>query len=231
MGLILAIDASTRGCSVALFDSGVLLSASELFADRSSSEMLTTMISQVADQARVALSDLDAIAVARGPGSYTGLRIAVSTAKGLCFGLEKPLLSYNTLKVMAWSVKGQTGELLLCPMLDARRMEVYCAVIEPENFSEVVPTSSVIIAADSFDEVLSGRKVLFFGEGAEKCRPVLGSHPNAVFAEEPIYPSARFAGHFVELSFKEGAFEDVAAFEPFYLKEFMVTKPRKIKEA
>lgn len=229
MSLILAIDASTKGCSVAIFDQGELVTSAELFSDRSSSGMLTTLVSQAAGFANITLHDLDAIAVAKGPGSYTGLRIAVSTAKGLCFGLDKPLLSYNTLEAMTHQVIGVND--LLCPMLDARRMEVYCALYEGNAKQEVSETQALIVDELAFSETLKGRKILFFGEGALKCKPLLEGNPNAIFTEEVIHPSARFAGKIIHKRFVAGDFEDLAAFEPFYLKEFMVAKPKQIKKA
>lgn len=229
MSLILAIDASTKGCSVAIFKQGELVTSSELFSDRSSSGMLTTLVSQAAAAADITLHDLDAIAVAKGPGSYTGLRIAVSTAKGLCFGLDKPLLSYNTLEAMTHQLTGIND--LLCPMLDARRMEVYCALYDGADKQEVSETQALIVDEQAFAETLKDKRIFFFGEGAVKCKPVLEGSPNAAFADELIHPSARFAGKIISGRFERGEFEDLAGFEPFYLKEFMVAKPKQIKKA
>ncbi|KAB7732685.1 tRNA (adenosine(37)-N6)-threonylcarbamoyltransferase complex dimerization subunit type 1 TsaB [Rudanella paleaurantiibacter] len=235
--LLLSIDTSTTVCSVALHraeagaTSATLLGAYELFTERTSSAMLTTLMGDVVRQAGFDLSDLSAIAVAKGPGSYTGLRIGVSTAKGLCFALDKPLLAVNTLRAMAEQVRRlmPLGEKapLLCPMIDARRMEVYCALYDKAG-REVKLTAAEIIDEQSFAEWLAEGPVVFFGDGAAKCRPVLGLHPNALFPDEPIRPSARTIGQLAFHQFEAGRFEDVAAFEPFYLKEFMTTQPKKV---
>lgn len=235
--LLLSLDTSTTVCSVALHNDGSLLGCYELFTERTSSSMLTTLMGNVVQQAGFQLSDLDAVAVAKGPGSYTGLRIGVSTAKGLCFALDKPLLSVNTLQAMAEQVRllaplaarGSTPtprSPLFCPMIDARRMEVYCTFYD-QTGAEVKPTAAEIIDENSFEKWLAEHQIVFFGDGAAKCRAILGHHPNALFLDELIRPSARTIGQLATDRFKAGQFEDVATFEPFYLKEFMTTKPRK----
>lgn len=190
--------------------------------------MLTTLMADVVKQAGFAFNDLDAIAVAKGPGSYTGLRIGVSTAKGLCFALDKPLLAVNTLRAMTEQIRPlyTPGTRLFCPMIDARRMEVYCALYE-QSGAEVQPTTAVVIDESSFEEWLAGHKILFFGDGAAKCKTALGHHSNALFLNELIRPSARTIGKLAADRFRAGDFENVATFEPFYLKEFMTTKPKK----
>lgn len=232
MALILSLDTSTAVCSVALHrqnDSSAhaLLGSYELFIERTSSAMLTTLINDIVKQAGYALTELDAIAVAKGPGSYTGLRISVSTAKGLCFALDKPLLAINTLTAMAEQVRPYFSENhLLCPMIDARRMEVYCALYNNSG-REVLPTAATIIDDHSFTDWLAQGPVVFFGDGAEKCRATLGVHSNAVFPATAILPSARTIGKLALEAFDQGRFEDVATFEPFYLKDFMTIKPKK----
>ncbi|WP_461071012.1 tRNA (adenosine(37)-N6)-threonylcarbamoyltransferase complex dimerization subunit type 1 TsaB [Spirosoma horti] len=232
MALILSLDTSTTVCSVALHhqnDSSVnaLLGCYELFIERTSSAMLTTLINDIVNQAGFALPELDAIAVAKGPGSYTGLRISVSTAKGLCFALNKPLLAINTLTAMTEQVRPYVLEHhLLCPMIDARRMEVYCALYTASG-QEVQPTSATIIDDQSFADLLAQRPIVFFGDGAAKCRSVLGVHPNAIFPASTVLPSARTIGNLAMDAFEQGLFEDVATFEPFYLKDFMAIKPKK----
>lgn len=236
--LLLSLDTSTTVCSVALHRSNVqsesaqLLGCYELFTERTSSSMLTTLIADVVKQAGFSLNDLDAIAVARGPGSYTGLRIGVSTAKGLCFALDKPLLSVNTLRAMTEQVSPLypatffVGSTLFCPMIDARRMEVYCALYN-ESGVEMKPTTAVVIDENSFDEWLAEHQILFFGDGAAKCKAILEHMANGLFLDELIRPSARTIGKLAADRFRVGDFEDVATFEPFYLKEFMTTKPKK----
>lgn len=230
--LLLSIDTSTTICSVALHQDGRLLGCYELFTERTSSAMLTSLIDNVVRQAGYVLNDLDGVAVAQGPGSYTGLRIGVSTAKGLCFALDKPLIAINTLRAMAAQVLAfsswlTSNSLLLCPMLDARRMEVYCALYDLEG-REVKPTMAKIIDEYSFSEQLDIHPILFFGDGAAKCRPILGRYSNANFNEVLIQPSARTIGQLATEAYSAGQFEDVASFEPFYLKDFMATKPRKL---
>jgi tRNA threonylcarbamoyladenosine biosynthesis protein TsaB len=225
--LILSIDTSTTVCSVALHDQGTLLGAYELFTERTSSAMLTTLIGDVVRHTGYELNQLDAIAVAKGPGSYTGLRIGVSTAKGLCFALDKPLLAINTLAAMAEQIRSfYPANYTLCPMIDARRMEVYCAFYSTEG-QEVQPTSAEIIDENSFTDWLARSPVVFFGDGAAKCQAVLGQHENAIFTNADIKPAARTVGLLTTRAFLANEFEDVASFEPFYLKDFMTIKPKK----
>ena len=225
--LILSLDTSTAACSVALHKDGALLGCYELFTERTSSAMLTTLLSDVVRQAGYELNQIDAVAVAKGPGSYTGLRIGASTAKGLCFALNKPLLAINTLAAMAEQIRPYfPADHSLCPMIDARRMEVYCALYDTDGH-EVQPTSAQIIDEHSFSDWLSRGPVVFFGDGAEKCHTLLGNRSNAIFPNRNVVPSARTVGQLAASAFSQGQFENVATFEPFYLKEFMKTQPRK----
>jgi tRNA threonylcarbamoyladenosine biosynthesis protein TsaB len=219
--LILSIDTSTRACSVALHQDSVLLTSSELFAEKSHSGMLTTLIDNTLKVASVSYQDLDAIAVAKGPGSYTGLRIGVSTAKGLCFALDKPLLGINTLEAMAWQVNDFVVEShLLCPMIDARRMEVYCSILDKKG-QIIEPTQAKIIDEFSFLETLEKQSVVFFGDGAAKCQKAI-THPNAIFLQNVIQPSAKTVGLLASTALNLGQTESVADFEPFYLKDFRI---------
>lgn len=231
--MILSIDTSTSACSVALHKDGLLLGCYELHTERTSAAMLTTLIGNVVQHAGHELRELDAIAVAKGPGSYTGLRIGVSTAKGLCFALDKPLLSVNTLQAMTGQIRpfflsteNHKLPVRFCPMIDARRMEVYCALYDQDG-DEVQPTTAEIITEDSFADQLMQGPVVFFGDGAAKCRTVLGNHPNAIFPDKVVVPSARTVGELATLRYADGLFEDVTTFEPFYLKEFMTTQPKR----
>lgn len=231
MSLILSIETSTKGCSVAVHDSVKLLAVNELHYEATSG-MLTILIQQVLRVSGIAMESLDAIAVAKGPGSYTGLRIGVSTAKGLCFTLDKPLIAVNTLESMAYLMQQNLrigeNELLLCPMLDARRMEVYCAVYRQQADFLVClqETEAKIIDQDSFHDLLNQQAVLFFGDGAEKCKPLLGTHPNAHFLNHNLSPSAKSIGEIATKYFIENTFEDMVSFEPYYLKEFIGTTPK-----
>ncbi|CAG5010588.1 tRNA threonylcarbamoyladenosine biosynthesis protein TsaB [Dyadobacter sp. CECT 9275] len=225
--LILSIDTSTRGCSVALHRNAELLAGYDLYTERSSSAMLTTLAENVVKDSGFFLSDLDAIAVAKGPGSYTGLRVGVSTAKGLCYGLNKPMLAVNTLEAMYLQTKGFFPETtLFCPMIDARRMEVYAAVFDFHG-NLIHPTEAIILTENSFDTELESNKVVFFGDGAAKCQPLFGNRGNAVFPSEDIKPSAKTVGILASLAFQNQQFENVASFEPYYLKDFMAPSPRK----
>jgi len=225
--IILSIDTSTTVCSVALHQNGVLLGCYELFIERTSSAMLTSLLDDVVRQTGFAFDQLDAVAVAMGPGSYTGLRIGVSTAKGLCFALDKPLVAVNTLAAMAEQIRGfYPAETLLCPMIDARRMEVYCAFYDTAG-EERVPTRAEIIDEHSFAEQLTHQPVVFFGDGAAKCQAVLGQQARAIFPEQVVVPSARTVGTMATSLFAAGQVENPATFEPFYLKDFMTTQPRK----
>lgn len=233
MAIILSIETSTKGCSTAIHQDTQLLALSELFHEKSSSGMLTTLIQHVVKVSGLEFSHLDAIAIAKGPGSYTGLRIGASTAKGLCFTLDKPLLAVNTLQALAWQVHSiaqsvsATEMPFLCPMLDARRMEVYCALYRADNLVQISPTEAKIIDEHSFAEILEKQKIIFFGDGAAKCQEVLGKHSNAIFLKETINPSAKGIGVLAHKAYQNNQFENVADFEPYYLKEFMATTPKK----
>jgi tRNA threonylcarbamoyladenosine biosynthesis protein TsaB len=226
LALLLSIDTSTRGCTAALHQDEQLLANYELLAERSSSGMLTTLIQNVVEHSGFDLTQLDAIAVAKGPGSYTGLRIAVSTAKGLCFALDKPLISVSTLEAMTAQVAYfYDHDVLFCPMIDARRMEVFCAVLD-RDLQYVKLTEAKIIDSESFSELLAAHQTVFFGDGAAKCQTFLGTHPNAVFLFQPIYPSAKTVGQLAFQKWQRGAFEEVISFEPYYLKDFVGTVPK-----
>ena len=232
--LILHIETATDICSVALSDGDRQLALIESGQERSHATLLNSFIRQAVDQSGRALKDLDGVAVSKGPGSYTGLRIGVSTAKGLAYALEIPLLASGTLENMASGSAGnhQVAELisshgdkmLLCPMLDARRMEVFTGFYTPKHdlFREV---SADVIDQESYKSILNSYHVCFFGNGAEKCKAVL-NHPNAHFIDG-INPSARSMILPVLKKYQLKQYEDVAYFEPFYLKDFIATVPKK----
>ncbi|MFL2570211.1 MAG: tRNA (adenosine(37)-N6)-threonylcarbamoyltransferase complex dimerization subunit type 1 TsaB [Flavobacteriales bacterium] len=217
MAWILCIETATKSCSVSLAKDGHLMAVKEEVSEQySHSEQLTIFIEQLLQQEELKVSDLDAIAVSSGPGSYTGLRIGVSTAKGLCYASDVPLIAVSTLGAMAQAMKDKYPETQLCPMLDARRMEVYCAFYSKSQASPVV---AKIIDQDSFAEELAQGPLLFFGDGADKCQDVL-THTNAYF-ELGVYPSAINMIPLAYDKFQNQDFEDVAYFEPFYLKDFL----------
>ncbi|MBX9851985.1 MAG: tRNA (adenosine(37)-N6)-threonylcarbamoyltransferase complex dimerization subunit type 1 TsaB [Cytophagaceae bacterium] len=222
MALILSIETSTKVCSVAFHQDGVLLSSSEIFIEKSHSKMITVLVEQLLKELKKNFSDIDAIAVSKGPGSYTGLRIGVSTAKGLCYALDKPLIGVNTLLSMAFGVKENlSGDYLFCPMIDARRMEVYCALYD-KDLNVVEDTQAKIIDENFFIQYFDKKKIFFFGDGAAKCISSFEKQSNATFIES-IYPSAKNIGYLAYDLWNKKQWEDVAYFEPFYLKDF-VTK-------
>ena len=226
MGSILCLETASRICSVAIGKDGGILSCQDSELENAHSSRLTYLIEQALHEAGVELPGLDAIAVSMGPGSYTGLRIGVAAAKGFCYALDKPLIAIPTLKSLAYWMREQsgTGQALLCPMLDARRMEVYTAVYD-RALNEVCPVSAEIITKDSFSNLLGSGKVIFAGEGAAKCKSLLGHHKNSVFVDDfrlsagSLYPLA------LE-KFRLQAFENLAYFEPYYLKDFVAGKPK-----
>lgn len=236
MALILNIETATTVCSVALAKDGQLVSYKEQNEGYTHAENLTLFIEEVVNKSGYAFKDIDAIAVSKGPGSYTGLRIGVSTAKGLCFALDKPLISVNTLLSLSLTLsKGEGKSLnkinsekfLLCPMLDARRMEVYSAIYDFQ-LNTIKETSAEIIDEHFIEKTLSplgraGEALCFFGDGAAKCKSVLSNNPNAIFVDN-IFPSAKNMITLSEKAFAANQFEDMAYFEPYYLKDFVAGK-------
>lgn len=224
MPLILNIETATEVCSVALAHDGKLLSIRESKDGFTHSENITVFISEVISDGNISLNELAAIAVSKGPGSYTGLRIGVSTSKGLCFALDKPLIAVPTLQALTFgaikklSIANRQLSILFSPMIDARRMEVYCAVFDSE-LNEVEPTSAKIISENSFEKLLASNTVYFFGSGAAKCKSII-KHPNAVFIED-VFATAASMISLSEKLFGAEKFEDAAYFEPFYLKDFV----------
>ncbi len=226
MALILNLETATTVCSVALAKDGQLLSKKELNGNYTHAENLTCFIETVLKETGLSLKDLDAVAISKGPGSYTGLRIGVSTAKGLCYSLNKPLIALNTLEHSAYGCSLLHGKAtdLFCPMIDARRMEVYCAVYDKSN-KPIKTTAAEIIDEHSFQELLEKNIVYFFGDGAAKCKEVLSKNANAIFLDH-LYPSALNMIVAAEQAFQHKQFEDVAYFEPFYLKDFVAGKKK-----
>ena len=230
MATILNIETSTEVCSVVLAKDGEILFEKESAEGLNHSELLTVFIEELFTENNLQMNILDAIAVSKGPGSYTGLRIGVSVAKGLCYALDIPLIAIGTLDAMgfyasqdATSVSLAADNVLFCPMIDARRMEVYTALYNSKG-ENVKPVSAEIIDEDAFSSFLENHKVLFFGNGAAKCKHLL-MHSNALF-DGPSKTSARFMISFAEKKYNNKEFENVAYFEPFYLKNFVATIPK-----
>jgi len=222
---ILCLETATNVCSVALFSDNQLLGYQEYHLEKSHSNLIPDIIDSTIRNVSIDKADLHAIAVSQGPGSYTGLRIGVSAAKGLCFALNIPLISVDTLQLMAVEVnKTNFIGALLCPMIDARRMEVYASLVNSNNEVVMGPTP-YIIAETSFSKEMDAGKVWFFGNGAAKCRSIFGTHPNAHFIGD-VHPTAQAMGSLAFKAYQSGVFQDVAYFEPFYLKDFRLTKPK-----
>ena len=223
MALILSIETATPVCSVALHHHGIIKASSHLFVEQSASSKLAVMIDELLQRCQVATGELNAIAVSAGPGSFTGLRIGVATAKGMCYTLNIPLIAVNTLEILVKQMAKHTpDETLLCPMLDARRMEVYC-MLTSANGQVIEPTSAKIIDTESFGSWLIKNKIIFFGSGALKCKEVI-QNDNAIFFTD-IAPSAEELGELAFEKFRRDQLENVFEFEPFYLKDFLIKKP------
>ena len=224
--IILHIETSTNICSVAISENGSILFNDLDDKGMNHAALLPVFIQKSFDFLKTVHKKLNAVAVSGGPGSYTGLRIGVSTAKGICYGLDLPLISVSTLEIISSApLRHHTFErqALLCPMIDARRMEVYSAFYTPDLkiYREI---SADIITSDSFTEILDNYVVYFMGNGSVKCKSIL-THPHARFIDE-IVPLAENMIHLAEKSFSEKKFVDTAYFEPFYLKEFQATIPK-----
>ena len=231
MAVILCLETATAVCSVALGRDGDLWQLKESSVPNAHSSLIISFIEEVLAAAGITLPMVDAVAVSKGPGSYTGLRIGVSTAKGLCYALEKPMIAIGSLQSLARGMRDdilQQGmssrDLLFCPMIDARRMEVYSALYDMDN-REKREIRAEIITAESFSDVLKDHTIVFCGDGAAKCRPLLEKNPNAIF-HESFLSSAAHLVPLAEAYFRQEQFVDVAYFEPFYLKEFIPGKPR-----
>ncbi len=217
MAYILCIETTTTNCSVSISKDGKTIALQEENRENySHSENLHGFISKALEQAKVSKSQLNAVAVSRGPGSYTGLRIGVSAAKGLCFALDIPLVSIDTLQAFAYEVTDETDYII--PMLDARRMEVYACVFDG-NKNKLEKIKAVILDENSFAEYLEKGKVIFLGNANEKFKPVC-NHPNAGFLDAKL-PSANDMASLADYKYKKSDFEDVAYFEPYYLKDFI----------
>lgn len=225
MASILLIETSTSVLSVALAKDGTVVSERICTQPRQQASLTAPLVKEVLDEAGLAVAGCDAIAVSSGPGSYTGLRVGVSTAKGLAFGAGKPLIAVGTLDILVegCSQADSVAASFIVPMIDARRMEVYTAVYSADG-ARLTDIESSIIGPDSFARYLEQGDVLFVGDGALKCKDVIG-HPHAHFAE--AYPLARHMAKPAQKAYEEGKFENLAYFEPFYLKDFVATVSKK----
>ncbi len=229
MSCILNIETSTNVCSVALSQDGVCLHEELDLKGPSHAQVLAGFVKETVSFADSHAIPIDAVAVSKGPGSYTGLRIGVSEAKGVAYGRDAHLLSVPTLKLLTVPILLGHDELpedaLLCPMIDARRMEVYCALYN-RALHEMLPTQALVIDETSFRDQLDQHPIYFMGNGADKCAEVI-KHPNAHFIKG-IVPRAKNMVPLAEMAMAREEFEDVAYFEPYYLKEFVATKSKKL---
>lgn len=227
MSRIILIETSTSLCSTALVEDGKVVCERLSDEPRAHASKTALFVSEMLSEKGLKVSDCDAVAVSKGPGSYTGLRVGVSTAKGLCFGAGIPMISVGTLDTLVW--QALDGNMLpedcryIIPMIDARRMEVYTGIFTPDG-KQISPTVAQIIDADSFKDQLAEGQVLFIGDGADKCKDTLTS-PNARFIQ--CCPKAASMMHPALEALEAKQFEDVAYFEPFYLKEFITTVSKK----
>ena len=225
MSIILNIETSTKNCSVSLAKNGKILAIKELNnGNYSHAEVLHPFIVDVLKESNLSSKDINAVAVSKGPGSYTGLRIGVSAAKGLCFTFDKPLISIDTLSSLSHSISIEKG--IIVPMIDARRMEVYAAVYDV-NHQQIRKIKAEIIDESSYSEYLDNNKVYFLGDGVQKCKEII-KHKNAVFMDEK-FPSSKEMAQLSFDKYKISDIENVAYFEPFYLKDFIVIPEKKKK--
>ena len=224
LATILNIETATKNCSVSISKNGELIAFKELNdGSYSHGENLHVFIEELTKETNISYHDFDAIAVSKGPGSFTGLRIGVSSAKGLCFSLDKPLISISTLASLAKTLEIDKDSVIV-PLLDARRMEVYASVFNSE-YKQIRGIQAEIIDSNSFSNFLEKGEVYFLGDGAEKCKEII-THENAIFFDG-YFPSAKQMAALSFEKYQNNDFEDVAYFEPFYLKDFLITKPKK----
>lgn len=218
MGILLSLETSTSVCSAALHDQGQLVASRIIHTPHSAAAQLVVQIDELIQEAGIKKSNLGAVSVSSGPGSYTGLRIGAATAKGLCYGLNIPLIAIDSLTVLCAAVPERQHQIHYCPMIDARRMEVYCAILDYQ-LREVEPIQAKVIDDTAFASFLDRHHMVFFGDGASKCRSVI-QHPNATFLDN-IYGSAQHMGALTFARYKAKEFVSVEDFEPNYLKDFV----------
>ena len=220
---ILGIETSTHYCSVAMFQNGDLIAERLLTEEGSHSKMLTILIQDVCEASEIPLTKLHAVAVSNGPGSYTGLRIGLSTAKGLCYGNDLPLICLPTLHILAEPMRQKYPGKRYCPMLDARRMEVYTCLLD-ENGEELLPTQAKILTEDFLAE--EKEMIIAFGNGSQKWQTI-NTNPVIRFEGNHNFPQAKYMGTMAQSYYLNKMFSDIVTTEPAYLKDFMGTQPKK----
>ena len=226
--MILCLETATPVCSVALNDGCCTLALRETEGQNAHSEKITNFIREAMETAGIDYRQLDAVAVSKGPGSYTGLRIGVSTAKGICYAADVPLMAIDTLEAMAYGMKEKLGSQLaendlLIPMIDARRMEVYAAIFDAK-LNKIADTAALVIDENAFEDLRKDRRLWLFGDGAPKLSKLFENQPN-ITVIDGFKPSAAFMRNLADKALREHDFVDVAYFEPFYLKDFVAGKP------
>ena len=226
MSRILCVDTSSFICSVSVFENLSLISSNSTEVEKSHSKLLIQLIDQSLKDAKIKINEVDAFAVSMGPGSYTGLRIGVSTIKGLCYSLEKPLISINTLEILSKSALNHINnynDFFICPMIDARRMEVFTKMLD-NDFNEVEKDKALILDDKSFNDI-GGKSIYFFGDGSNKFQKIV-NNKNFHFIDN-IISSSKHMGELANIKYENNQFENLTTFEPFYIKDFFIVNKNK----
>ena len=227
MSRILCVDTSSFICSVSVFENLSLISSNSTEVEKSHSKLLIQLIDQSLKDAKIKINEVDAFAVSMGPGSYTGLRIGVSTIKGLCYSLEKPLISINTLEILSKSALNHINnynDFFICPMIDARRMEVFIKMLD-NDFNEVEKDKALILDDKSFNDIDGGKLIYFFGDGSNKFQKIT-NNKNFHFIDN-IISSSKNMGELANIKYENNQFENLTTFEPFYIKDFFIVNKNK----
>mgnify|MGYP000370756987 FL=1 len=227
MSRILCVDTSSFICSVSVFENLSLISSNSTEVEKSHSKLIIQLIDQSLKDAKIKINEVDAFAVSMGPGSYTGLRIGVSTIKGLCYTLEKPLISINTLEILSKSALNHINnynDFFICPMIDARRMEVFTKMLD-NDFNEVEKDKAFILDDKSFNDIDGGKLIYFFGDGSNKFQKIT-NNKNFHFIDN-IISSSKHMGELANIKYENNQFENLTTFEPFYIKDFFIVNKNK----
>jgi len=227
MSRILCVDTSSFICSVSVFENLSLISSNSTEVEKSHSKLIIQLIDQSLKDAKIKINEVDAFAVSMGPGSYTGLRIGVSTIKGLCYSLEKPLISINTLEILSKSAFNHINDhndFFICPMIDARRMEVFTKMLD-NDFNEVEKDKALILDDKSFNDIGGGKSIYFFGDGSNKFQKIT-NNKNFHFIDN-IISSSKHMGELANIKYENNQFENLTTFEPFYIKDFFIVNKNK----
>ncbi len=227
MSRILCVDTSSFICSVSVFENLSLISSNSIEVEKSHSKLIIQLIDQSLKDAKIKINEVDAFAVSMGPGSYTGLRIGVSTIKGLCYSLEKPLISINTLEILSKSALNHINnynDFFICPMIDARRMEVFTKMLD-NDFNEVEKDKALILDDKSFNDFGGGKLIYFFGDGSNKFQKIT-NNKNFHFIDN-IISSSKHMGELANIKYENNQFENLTTFEPFYIKDFFIVNKNK----